>query len=370
MDAVDVDTFSSGLTYGTDGDGVNDRAEGNIAIGMSLALGLELDGARVSGNRFNVFPDGKTFLDITEYALAQNLESMEVFENGRSRQNTLIGTDGNGVSDADERNVMGPVKYGHLFENYGGNPGANFVIAGNFCSVGVDGATVYPFEPVGAPDFFDMDGAGSVRIGSNGDGVSDDLEANFIQSTAGARFCDTGLDVAIVARGNVMRGNGFLAFPFRNLDNGRDYAKYYTNALAGPLDTETSALPTLGDVADGFLTGTVPAPNLDNYPFSVVDLYLRDLSAAADQGVIPSTRIGTFVEGSTQDSAPAPGEFRFPVRHLNIPAGSEVIAVVTYSKVPNSFEASSALTGPASASLPVSEVQPEAVVSPTLSLTR
>ncbi|MCI0364019.1 MAG: hypothetical protein L0219_09080, partial [Phycisphaerales bacterium] len=100
------DVYSGGLTFGTDGDTVNDRAEFNVALGAHIALALELPGARVSGNYINVFPNGQTFVNVDELA-AQIQNSIEFFENGRFAHDSLIGTDGNGVSDSDERNVFG-----------------------------------------------------------------------------------------------------------------------------------------------------------------------------------------------------------------------------------------------------------------------
>jgi hypothetical protein len=58
------DTYSGGLVFGTDGDGTNDVAEFNIAIGSKIALAIELPDARISGNYFNVFPNGTSFYDL------------------------------------------------------------------------------------------------------------------------------------------------------------------------------------------------------------------------------------------------------------------------------------------------------------------
>ncbi|MBI1840029.1 MAG: hypothetical protein HYR88_04160 [Verrucomicrobia bacterium] len=357
VDGVAVELFSSGLVFGVDGDGIQDRAEANITMGMELALGLELPGARISGNRFNVYPDGLTFLDIRAYALEHNLGSIEVFENGRSRENTLIGTDGLGASAADQRNVMAPAHYKRMFEFYGGSPANHVVIAGNLIGVGVDGETAYPFDPIGAPDLMSIDNAGSVRIGSNADGQGDDLEPNVIQGLRGVRLCGASSQVLVTARANRLRQNGFSAFPFAQKDGGRDYTKYYADVLAIDLSSPDLALPVLGDVTDGFLTGSVPAPNRDVYPYSVVDLYLLD-PVAKDAGLsVPGVFLGSFVEGSTQDSSPTPDEFRFPISGFKIPDQADIVAVVTYSKSFGRLEAGESVTGPASLAIhpPASE---------------
>ena len=351
VDGANVTLYSSGLIFGTDGDGIQDRAEANITMGMELALGLELPGARVSGNRFNVYPDGLTFLDIKSYAQDHNLGSIEILENGRSRENTLIGTDGLGASAADERNVMAPAMYKRMFEFYGGTPAEHTVIAGNMIGVGVDGTTVYPFDPIGAPDLMSLDNAGSVRIGSNSDGRGDDLEPNVIQGLGGARLCEASSQVLVVARANRIQHCGFSAFPFAHKDGGRDYTKYYADVFSADLASSDDVLPILGDVTDGFLTGSVPAPNHDNYPYSVIDLYLLD-PASKDAGLnVPGVLLGSYVEGSTQDTSPVADEFRFSVAALTIPDQADLVAVVTYSKISGGFEAGSAVTSPASVAI-------------------
>lgn len=351
VNGATVDVFSSGLVFGTDGDGLDDRGEANISVGLELTLGLELPGARISGNRFNVFPDGLTFLDMRAYSTEHHLGSMEVFENGRGREGTLIGTDGDGVSDADERNVFAPVNYKHMFEFYGGTPADKTVIAGNLIGVGVDGVSPYAFEAIGIQDFMSMDGAGGVRVGSNGDGRSDDLEGNVIRGLRGTRFLDAAAAVRIVARANVLSGNNFAGFPFVQLDRSRDFLKYYSEVLTLPAAVFTDLLPVLSDVTDGFLTGSIPDSAADRYPYRVLDVYTRDMSVAGNGAVLPGDYLGTFLEGTTQDSHPASGEFRLPVSSFYIPQDAELVVVETYAMNAGSWESDTALTGPASLGL-------------------
>lgn len=367
---VTLDLFSSGLIYGTDGDGMGDRGEGNISMGVELALGLELPGARISGNRFNVFPDGLTFLDMKAYSTAHHLGSMEVFENGRGREGTLIGTDGDGVSDADERNVFAPVNYKHMFEFYGGTPADKTVIAGNLIGVGVDEMTPYPFEPIGLQDFMSMDGSGGVRVGSNGDGLSDGLEGNVIHGLRGARFLDAAASVRIVARANVLSENKFAGFPFVHMDRSRDFLKYYNEVLTVPASLPTDLLPVLSDVTDGFLTGSLPDSASERYPYRVLDVYTRDMSQADTGAVIPGNYLGTFVEGSTQDSHPAPGEFRVPVSSFHVPEAAELVVVETFAMNAGRWESATALTGPASLGVPAPVSAGTVLLEPELAAVR
>src|SRR5205823_579262 len=107
-----------------------------------------------------------------------NNVTIENFENGRLTDDTVIGTNGDGVSDAEERNVFGHVVYEHLIEFYSSS--RRIVVAGNYFGVGIDGVTPAPLSTNVTPGFAEFGGSGSVRIGSNGDGISDDLEGNVI----------------------------------------------------------------------------------------------------------------------------------------------------------------------------------------------
>ena len=101
-------------------------------------------------------------------------------EIGRQGNNTLIGVDGDGVNDAEERNVIGgavPEAYDHNIEFYGNTPGTNIVIAGNYIGIGIDGLTRFTN---GVPALNASGDAASYRFGSNLDGISDDLEANHV----------------------------------------------------------------------------------------------------------------------------------------------------------------------------------------------
>src|SRR5882724_1062539 len=98
---------ASGLIFGTDGDGQNDPAEFNICMGMGLAINLQTPNVKIAGNFINVFPNGTRFLDLTTITLLDG-GGIEAIEN-RAADNMVIGTEGDGVGDANERNVIGPV---------------------------------------------------------------------------------------------------------------------------------------------------------------------------------------------------------------------------------------------------------------------
>src|SRR5262249_39802274 len=153
-----------------------------------------------AGNYFNVFPDGNHFVNVDAVlasilALGEDAgESVENIENGRVTDDTVIGTNGDGVSDSDERNVMIHPAYDHDIEFYSSAKRA--VVAGNYFGVGIDGVTAAgPISTNFTPDLIELPGNASIRIGSNGDGVSDSLEGNLAVGSPGSRFCAAGNSV-------------------------------------------------------------------------------------------------------------------------------------------------------------------------------
>jgi hypothetical protein len=337
------DVYSSGMIIGTDGDGINDPAEFNVMIGLRLAIAIEAPNLKVSGNYINVFPDGKTFFDVG--ALAGVTGTVESFENGRLCDNTVIGTDGNGVSDENERNIIGPSVYTHLIEFYG--TATNVVIAGNYYGLGVDGST-YPFNLPSKPDFASLPDGSSVRVGSNGDGISDDLEGNLIYSIPGSRFIvSPGGHTKMIVRRNTMVNNGFNAVPFAFFENG-GYVKYYSTVLDPPPVFDTDAVPNVTDASGRFVKGTVPSPNLANYPYSVIDVYVVDPAALVLGLILPQTYLGSFVEGSTEDLDPVINSFSFNLNSFTIPPSAQVALEVTYSQDPQATQNDRALSGPLS----------------------
>ncbi len=338
------DVYSSGMIIGTDGDGISDPTEFNVMIGLRLAIAIEAPNLKVSGNYINVFPDGITFFDVGNLAINEGI-TVESFENGRLCDNTVIGTDGNGVGDENERNIIGPSVYDHLIEFYGG-PATNVVIAGNYYGIGVNGST-YPFNLPSNPDFAALSDGSSVRIGSNGAGISDDLEGNLIYNIPGSKFVDSGGHTKIVARRNTMVNNGFSAIPFGPFANG-GYVNYYSTVLDPPPTTADQAVPIVTDASGGFVKGTVPSPNLANYPYSVIDVYVVDPDASAFGLIHPGTYLGSFVEGSTEDLDPVINSFSLNLNSFTIPPNAQVAIEVTYSQDPQATQNDRAISGPLS----------------------
>ena len=113
--------------------------------------------------------------------------------------NNIIGTDGDGVNDALEGNVIsGHGGAGILLES--GQPGEapdNNVIAGNRIGTSADGNTALGNGRMGV---FFMNGGTGNRIGTNSDGVSDVAERNLISGNNEA-------GIFLDGNGNVIAGN-------------------------------------------------------------------------------------------------------------------------------------------------------------------
>jgi hypothetical protein len=327
---VGGDVFSDGLTFGTDGDGINDRAEFNVALGARIALALELDGPKISGNYANVFPNGTTFVDI-DAVYAQQVAiagggTVEFLENGRVAHNSVVGTDGDGISDADERNVIGHTVYDVHMEFY--SAATNVVVAGNYVGVGIDGVTPAPRSTNEVQSFVALPGTASARIGSNGDGVSDDLEGNLILNASGPQLSTANATVPVVQR--------------RNRFVNCNYTLLANDAALVP--------PTLNSITNSILSGTVPAaPSVEDIA-SFIDIYTADPAALANTNAWPtvlthpSRWLATITDNGPGDLDLSPGSFAFSMSSMGVAESNYVTVTVTHSKEATASNAGLAVT--------------------------
>ncbi|HXG47098.1 MAG TPA: hypothetical protein VNO52_05700 [Methylomirabilota bacterium] len=336
--------YASGLVIGTDGDGVNDRAEFNIHAAMSLAIHLQVPDVKISGNYVNVLPDGNSFVDVNAVALAIGAvvnpdnpepQTVEFLENANCR-NVIIGTDGDGVADADERNIVANVSYSETMEFW--READRVVVAGNHFGVGVDGVTRSPVSTSEQPDFIRLSRTpSSVRIGPNGDGVSDDLEVNLIVGVKGDRFVAPGNGAAgdiseITYRRNVIIDCGFSALPFPGGETA--IQNYYPEVVADV----AQAKPVLTSLSGGILRGRFGAPNTANYGHSILDVYTIDPGALRNTTyfpalmVHPSRWLGSFPDNGAGDLDPDPNEFEFDLSAAGLTDATYLTVTATYSK--------------------------------------
>jgi len=335
---------ASGLIFGTDGDGQNDPAEFNICIGMGLAVNLQTPNTKIAGNFINVFPNGTRFLDVSTITLLDG-QGIEAIQNGAA-DNMVIGTEGDGVGDANERNVFGPV-YSDTLARFSG-PATNIVLAGNYVWIGIDGQSAVPRSQFSSDiRLFSIQKQSAIRVGSNFDGISDALEGNRVFNL-GCQLepCDPpmrafiGLDesnndnAGADAARIVFRGNSLVnvASDVLMQDQNVLISTYYSTVIADGATNFTTLLST--DAAGTQLLVTIPPPNTNNFQTRIVDFYSVDSVAWTNNSgrALGKTYLGSVIDGSAQDGDPAPDRIAFDIGNLSLSAPTTVTALVTYSK--------------------------------------
>lgn len=170
---------SGTVLIGTNGDGVADEIERNIVSGNN-------NGVRMIQNSGGVIAGNFIGTDVTGTQLIANTSTGISFE--FSSTPLLIGTDADGVADEAERNI--------IVGGIGTNGASNMVVAGNYLGTDVSGtvalgpATVIGLDGFTPPSTF-------IRIGTNGDGVHDEVERNVL----------SGIYLNNGANNNVIAGN-------------------------------------------------------------------------------------------------------------------------------------------------------------------
>lgn len=182
--------FSAGANnnfLGTDGDGLNDASEGNIISGNQT-------GIRFGGNSFNNRIAGNLIgTDINGTSPIPNTGHGIVVFPGRDN---IIGTDGDGVSDTLERNIIsGNGGHGIRLTNSGttGN-----IVAGNYIGTDITGTAPLGNNNNGVR--VENDASDNI-IGTNGDGNGDSSEGNIIAAnqSSGVLIDDAGSTDNVVA---------------------------------------------------------------------------------------------------------------------------------------------------------------------------
>jgi hypothetical protein len=337
------DASATGLIFGTDGDGQNDPAEFNICIGMGLAINLQTPNVKVAGNFINVFPNGTRFLDVSTITVLDGA-GIEAIENSAA-DNMVIGTEGDGLSDANERNVIGPV-FSDTLARFSG-AATNIVFAGNYVWAGIDGQSVVPRSPFTSDiTLFSIQKQSSIRVGSNFDGISDVLEGNLIHNLGcQVEPCDAparafiGLDesnndnAGANAARIVFRGNSLVNVSSDVLmqDQNVLISTYYSTVMADSANNFTTLLST--NAPGTQLLVTIPPPITNNYQTRIVDFYAIDPVAWTNTSrALGKTYLASVIDGSAQDRDPDPDRVAFDIGNLNLSGTTTVTALVTYSK--------------------------------------
>jgi hypothetical protein len=350
------------------------EADFNLLTGIpAVPVVLEGHGARISGNFLGVQPDGLHDVNLAlDPAFSGSFGGF--IRIGYGANGTVIGTDGDGVNDGQERNIIGgslPPLYGGAAASiafYDPDLGTNIVVAGNYFGVGVDGQTTFTN---GVPALSVPGSLARVRFGSNLDGLSDAAEGNLVFN----HWPDTvfSLDYfdfllpndlnffhGLVAgslvslRGNTLVNN--LPFPSSptRLDEGVPgawLANYYAGVLADPA---AGVYPTIATNSTARrLRGTVPLADTTGFPVTLMDIYLADPEGMATGEAVQITELPhgfvqgrtylrSFVENGPADLDPVPGRFDFDLAALAL---TEAVLTITANY------ASAAVTAPSTAVL-------------------
>ncbi len=199
-----VVTNSSRNWIGTDGDGLGDATEGNVISGNNGG-GIKIEGA----STWNVVAGNLIGTDAAGTAARGNLAMGIWLVSGASYNR--IGTDGDGVSDSLERNVIaGSTTYGI---EIGDTTTIGNVVAGNYIGTDKDGLNALPNGNHGV---LVRRGSSGNRIGTDGNNVSDDLERNLISGNTGwgVVIADANSNRNVVAGNDVgTKANGLSALP-------------------------------------------------------------------------------------------------------------------------------------------------------------
>ncbi len=196
---------------GTDGDGVNDSTEGNVISANGLR-GVSITGTTASGN---VVAGNLIGTDVTGTAALGNANDGVGITLGA--QANIIGTNGDGVSDIAERNVISANGFRGVAIQGSGQTDNN-VVAGNFIGTDVTGALGLGNASHGVAISL---GASNNRIGTNGDGVADAAERNVIAANGavGVLITNPGTDQNVVA-GNFIGTDTTGTFALGNTEQG------------------------------------------------------------------------------------------------------------------------------------------------------
>ena len=196
-------TGAPGALIGTDGGGLADEDERNVASGNG-GDGVYLSGsgaaaAVVAGNYVGTDAAGATDLGNSGHGV-----------HIRDAPGARVGTDGNGVADAAERNVVsGNDRIGVYVEQL---RAAGAVVAGNYVGVDAGGAAALPNSSKGV----EINDAPGVRVGTNGDGLADAAERNVVSGNGDDGIRINGSSAGAVVAGNYVGTNAAGTAPLGN----------------------------------------------------------------------------------------------------------------------------------------------------------
>jgi len=320
---------SVGLTIGVGANSTNPRAEFNVIVGGAALFTGDPLRLRVSGNFLGFMPDGVTPYDFSSEspttAYIWNAFTGFTVEIGRYGENyasspteakpMVIGTDGDGVNDADEGNLWSPIGGAFKTATPTGGPvlisayrsgKKTWLVGGNRWGIGNDG-TIWPNSAFFMQSLYLSDNSGDgpskIIIGSdfatNRSPATIAAQANYFYNNlpigqfGNPPSVGTGkvvpflyfehpnatepahTNACLSLRGNVMAGNGLAPFDYAN--NSGSLLAGFTNFYSACLDTNGPIIPALNAGSSVFphLVGTF-ARGVYPYTNVIIDIYQLD----------------------------------------------------------------------------------------------
>jgi hypothetical protein len=317
-------------TIGVAANSTNAPAEFNVLV---TGYGFDSQGGpfRISGNFWNVLPDGTTLADIS--ALNGGAQQSDAFVEFGSSHDILIGTDGDGINDVNEGNVFGSYTNGGLCIDYYGSQGGT-IIAGNTFGMDIHGKSFGVGQQTELVDHFNN--GSFVRFGSDFNGVSDDLEGNKVVDSLLFKI-DTATTNAhwLSARGNSLVNttspDGSTP-PIGDGQTSADGSDIYNNFIDTSSGNGTiEIIPVIGtNTTKAFLVGSCGKPVGPPYNRLVVDLYEADTTAnSPSQG---KKWLASFTDNSPADLDTNVAAFKFALPTGLVASGTQVTIAVTYSR--------------------------------------
>ena len=281
----------NGTRVGTNGDGVNDVAERNVVSGNHYA-NVRLSGSvssKIAGNYIGLGTSGVPLVGAVPSGSGLDI---------RNSSYTVVGTDGsNDAFNSFERNVISG-NSGKGIWVVGDSQGA--VIAGNWIGLGPNGQSDGAYGN-GHGVFLD-EGPTDNLIGTNGDGVADEIERNVVSN-----HWHDGI-LLLLAHGNTVRGNyvgtdptGSIAVP--NVDSGIRLHMAHQNEVSDNLISGNRAVGlNLSQVNSGLVRGNrigTTADGLSALPNTLQSVVIDQSDEVVVGGsTIPDRNIIAYGKGS------------------------------------------------------------------------
>ena len=246
-DGVRIVNAATANWVGTNGDGLNDLAERNVISGSVSGNGVVIGD---NGTQNNVVAGNSIGTNAAGTAALGNTQGILVTGGAH---NNRVGTNGDGTSDAAERNIVAGNRQDGIFLTLVNQT----VVAGNVLGLAADGATILANGFRG----IEIRSGASNRVGTDGNGVGDIDERNIISGNSREGILIYTADgTNVIGTQNLVAGNYIGTDVTGTLDRGNKGVgvSFIFNATNNTVGGTTSALRNVisGNDSDGVSIST------------------------------------------------------------------------------------------------------------------